>query len=60
MTALKEGEELKDGVWSFTAEGAPKLGVPTLQALFTHDEKTLTIINALVWRPGDEDPDEDE
>jgi hypothetical protein len=60
MTALKEGEEIRDGKWSFIAEGSPKLNVPTIQVLFTHTQTTLTIFNALVLSAADEDPDEDE
>ena len=60
MTALVEGEEMANDVWSYVAEGAPKLGVPTIQVLFIRDLRTLTIINALVWGPGDDDPDAEE
>jgi hypothetical protein len=60
FTALKEGREIEDGHWSFVAEGAPKLNVPTIQVLFTHDQTSLTIHNALFWGLGDDDPDEGE
>lgn len=58
MTALREGYEVTDGWWTFLAEGAPKLGVPSIQVLFTHDQTSLTITAAMVWQPGDLDPDE--
>jgi hypothetical protein len=60
MTALREGNEIESGFWSFIAEGAPKLNVPTIQVLFKHDQTSLTIYNVLFWSPGDDDPDEDE
>ena len=59
FTALREGEEIADGVWSYIAEGAPKLSIPTIQVLFRHDMTTIWIAHALLWRPGEDDPDED-
>jgi hypothetical protein len=59
MTALREGEQLTDDVWSFTAAGAPRLNVPTIQVLFTHDLSSLTVFAALMSGPDDDDPDDD-
>lgn len=60
MTALVEGQEVREGHWTLVAQGAPKLGVPTLQACFTHDHTTLTIYAALVWQLGEAELDDDE
>lgn len=59
MTALKEGTEIQPDIWSYVAEGSVKLGIPTLQVIFTHDLHTLYIKHAMVWQPGDEDGDDD-
>jgi hypothetical protein len=60
FTALKEGEEFRDGEWSFVADGSSGFGVPTIQLLFTHDLTTIWVHAALVYQEGDEDPDENE
>lgn len=61
ITALREGTRLSCGgtpTFTFIADGASELQIPTIQIVYTCFGDVLTVTAALVWRDSDHEIDD--